>query len=865
MLDRTLHARVLGVVVSLLLPITGSAAEVTLDETTAAQVRAALRLDGFELLHVNTVAATYESATLSLALAGQHYTLDLARVSLRAADFRLRADVGGGVLVDIPAPPPETFRGAIRGMEPSRVAARLNPSDMTLTIQLPDQPLWHVQPLKRLASLKNLAATLGNDAYIAYSDANLLPGAEQCGTASLPLPPLDADQHNHGASDGGCLRVAEIAFDADVEYYQLNNSSVPETIADIESVLNAVEFIYARDALVRYSITQTLVRTVEEDPYTATNPNELLGQFRTTWNEQHTDINRDIAHFFTGKEIDGNVIGIAYLRAVCNLDIGYGLSQSRYTEDFARRTALTAHELGHNWSAQHCNGDSDCAIMCSGIGGCSRQLDKFGERSVGSILAWRNAAECLTTDGGYATQVPPRARRDEIGVLAGGNVTIDVLANDHDGNCAPVTISAFDPATPEGGAITRSIGTGPGGRDQLVYAPPPGFTGGDSFSYTISDGADTSDAAVEINIVTLRPQDSGRGRIPGVRAEYYDLSLSRLPDFAQLTPYLSESVANIDFPSSDGPFAGSSRSDEVGAVFTGTLTLAEGGAYTFSTESDDGSALFINGTRVVDNDGLHGMEERSGTITLPAGEHALRVEYFEGFGGAGLIARIEGPGLPRQVIPPALFTNLTADYYNLTIAFVPNFTTRTPYRVETVPQVNFPPAGGDFATSGRGELVGARFSGFVTVPQDGAYQFFTASDNGSNLFIGAARVVDNDGLHQFQERDGWIGLEAGTHAIRVEFFQRFGTHGLVVSLAGAGLEKQVIPAEAWLHRAANGDMNCDDAVNFLDIDAFVLALVGQPQYDAAFPTCDYLLADTDASGAVDFNDINLFVQLLVAG
>jgi hypothetical protein len=42
---------------------------------------------------------------------------------------------------------------------------------------------------------------------------------------------------------------------------------------------------------------------------------------------------------------------------------------------------------------------------------------------------------------------------------------------------------------------------------------------------------------------------------------------------------------------------------------------------------------------------------------------------------------------------------------------------------------------------------GARFTGFIEVPRDDTYTFYTTSDDGSQLSIGEIVVVDNDGLH----------------------------------------------------------------------------------------------------------------------
>ncbi len=59
-----------------------------------------------------------------------------------------------------------------------------------------------------------------------------------------------------------------------------------------------------------------------------------------------------------------------------------------------------------------------------------------------------------------------------------------------------------------------------------------------------------------------------------------------------------------------------------------------------------------------------------------------------------------------------------------------------------------------------------------------------------------------------------------------------------------------------------GDLNCDGAVNFGDINPFVLALTNPSGYAAAFPDCNIMNADINQDGRLDFGDINPFVRLL---
>jgi hypothetical protein len=85
--------------------------------------------------------------------------------------------------------------------------------------------------------------------------------------------------------------------------------------------------------------------------------------------------------------------------------------------------------------------------------------------------------------------------------------------------------------------------------------------------------------------------------------------------------------------------------------FEGFIQIDKPGKYTFWTQSDDGSRLFIDGKKVVDNDGNHSIAEQSGSVVLTGGKHAIRVEYYNNEGGSFLDTFYRGPGVVRQLIP----------------------------------------------------------------------------------------------------------------------------------------------------------------------------------------------------------------------
>ena len=131
--------------------------------------------------------------------------------------------------------------------------------------------------------------------------------------------------------------------------------------------------------------------------------------------------------------------------------------------------------------------------------------------------------------------------------------------------------------------------------------------------------------------------------------DYYETGeLSALPDFTTLTPIKSGVVNSFTIEPRQ-------RDDDFAFRYSGTIQIPTAGSYTFYLSSDDGSRLFIDNTLVVDRDGTHGPPELSGTTTLTAGTHAIRVEYFERAGAQFLTVQYSGPGIPKGPISQGLF------------------------------------------------------------------------------------------------------------------------------------------------------------------------------------------------------------------
>jgi signal transduction histidine kinase len=138
----------------------------------------------------------------------------------------------------------------------------------------------------------------------------------------------------------------------------------------------------------------------------------------------------------------------------------------------------------------------------------------------------------------------------------------------------------------------------------------------------------------------------------------------------------------------------------------------------------------------LEDDGLHGMRERSARQRFEAGWHPFKLDYFQGFRDMGLEVYYQPPGSSRQQIPPELLfhsedgTNflpgVRVDYYEGVWAQLPDFHRLNPVRsvIATNLALIEPNAGTNFAL---------RFSGFLRLASAGEHRFYLASDDGSRL------------------------------------------------------------------------------------------------------------------------------------
>jgi hypothetical protein len=137
------------------------------------------------------------------------------------------------------------------------------------------------------------------------------------------------------------------------------------------------------------------------------------------------------------------------------------------------------------------------------------------------------------------------------------------------------------------------------------------------------------------------------GGLLGVIYAISPLSKS-LPHFQSLDPLgvIYTSALNVTPRNFLQGFPGVTDRYEWFAIdYSGRFWIEKPGLYRFELTSDDGSKLYIDDQSVVDNDGIHPPETRTGELTLAGGIHRIQVSYFQGPRDAvALVLRVAEPG-----------------------------------------------------------------------------------------------------------------------------------------------------------------------------------------------------------------------------
>ncbi|MFQ5446514.1 MAG: PKD domain-containing protein, partial [Saprospiraceae bacterium] len=276
----------------------------------------------------------------------------------------------------------------------------------------------------------------------------------------------------------GCKTV-ELAIASDKLMYN-KYGSVGAVEAHNIGVMNDVQTNYDNefnDELHFEIVEQFTVVPPANDPWTSsTDPSALLSSF-TSWGPSGFSATHDIGQLWTNRNFNGPTIGIAWLTSVCTANRYHCLQDFSNNADLLR--VLTAHEIGHNFSATHDPSGSN-TIMAPAV----NNTNLWSTQSLNQINGYYPGRWCLSNCPGAA---PPVAA-----------FTVSPVSG-----CIPLTVTYTDQST---NSPTSWDWTFPGGTPSTSTQQNPTVTYNSPGSYgatltaTNSIGSNT---LTQNNLVTV--------------------------------------------------------------------------------------------------------------------------------------------------------------------------------------------------------------------------------------------------------------------------------------------------------------------------------------------------------------------------
>jgi len=205
-------------------------------------------------------------------------------------------------------------------------------------------------------------------------------------------------------------------------------------------------------------------------------------------------------------------------------------------------------------------------------------------------------------------------------------------------------------------------------------------------------------------------------------------------------------------PNAPGPGLGSQNWS---ARWTGIQYL-NAGVYRFYVTVDDGVRLWVDGQLVLDRWIVQAATSYNVLVQVPAGTHAIQVDYFQASGDASLVVYWQAEQTAS--------TAWTAQYYSNPDLAGPAVLTRYETNIDYFwglgsPDVRVPT-----------DYFSARWT--ATLPFNaGTYRFTIAADDGVRLYVDDLLVLNQRIGAQISAWSIDVNLSAGLHVIRLEYFE----------------------------------------------------------------------------------------------
>lgn len=484
--------------------------------------------------------------SVTIPFSGQRLTLRLEKHEVFGENTRFLVSDGKGGLTEIERGLDRSYLGRVAERPDFAVSAVLTEGGLIATVLRPGQAAIAVEPF-RGTGIGSLHMVSTGSAADYRGDAPrgetrtvappTVPEAKETAASSGPtttvfmetgktgapaiesaatLPPtrvMNVLEYEIGVEIGSKAFYADTAYNGDLAYAQ--------SVA--QGLVGNLDARFLRSAGVKNRLGTVIIRTdVATDPLIGTvtkGDSSSLYAFRNYWNDHSGEVGN--THDLAVYHVKYAPSGIAFVNSVGG-SYRYALSCGNGATSWADGTI--AHEFGHSWNLKHVgdapiseydyegggappgqfyeakprNGSGsssaggDHVFVSIMHGGGSHNIGRLATDEANTVQSTRQSKSGYGDPVASPGAIAPFGYRD-MAVTTGDPITIDVIANDYDCNNDVLDAELLDTVSQRGGTISLSVGTGPGGRNEIIYTPLAGVNGIDFFHYTVRDATGRSD------------------------------------------------------------------------------------------------------------------------------------------------------------------------------------------------------------------------------------------------------------------------------------------------------------------------------------------------------------------------------------
>lgn len=341
----------------------------------------------FEILNLDTIISPNSSSTFTLdvKIGNANYIIEAKANNLLSPNYSAQELTDEG-RKEIPPPNVRTFKGLLSGLPLSSTRFSFVGSDLQVLMMNDGVRTLYIEPLNRFIKGANPKY------YVKYYSTDVKRRNGRCAASAT-----NGINSVETSGERGACKTLEIATVSDYSMRQEygNSNSVNNYII---SILNLSEDDFLVFDIEFQITSQVVSSSSSNDPVSSnTDAYVLLDEFNI-WAVSNITGSHDVGQFWTQRDFDGAVIGIAdapFIFSNQGICATYRYSLiGDYSTNIQLMRNLVTHETGHNFDAQH-DLQGSSYIMAPSNGNYS----SWSTNSINQINNYINNINCLSPCG----------------------------------------------------------------------------------------------------------------------------------------------------------------------------------------------------------------------------------------------------------------------------------------------------------------------------------------------------------------------------------------------------------------------------------------------------------------------------------